>query len=173
MKKRSTIFAASWRELKALVRASVEVLTERCKDVRVDLEDRTQILKLSAELNRMRRRASNTPTGSSDPRYDFGADQWREIDVAEQWMAVLQTNRLRRQAVRLRIPFPADEELFRRMEWDDDEDESEYLTEQGFQVARERIRAECQYRRTVAAFWLSVVTGLIGALIGLVSVLGR
>ncbi len=48
-----------------------------------------------------------------------------------------------------------------------------YLTSEGLSKLRSSIRAERRERRDAAAFWIAVLTGLIGALTGLIAVWRR
>lgn len=97
----------------------------------------------------------------------------RNAEKSDQWRRLILTRFLRFQADRLEVDFPntADQTMFGRVEWDDDESEPYYLTDLGLRLAQERIRAEKKHRREVVAFWIASVVGFIGAITGMISVL--
>lgn len=129
-----------------------------------------EILRQLARIRELEDEARATP---DYPEYSPSADVWDQVRRSEQWLAVLKTRQLRRLAARLLVAFPAQDEdgMYKFMDWDDDEDESPYLTDRGFTEVRSRIREEQRHRREVWGFWIASVTGVIGALIGLGSVL--
>lgn len=61
--------------------------------------------------------------------------------------------------------------MYGQVEWDDDESQPCYLTDVGVKLMRDRIRAEKKHRREVAAFWVTSVVGVLGAVTGMISIL--
>jgi len=103
----------------------------------------------------------------------YAGGAWGHVRAASDWLEVLKTRQLRRRATRLGVSFPSQGEpgMYDFMEWDDDHEESAFLTESGYAEVRRRIREEEKYRREVWGFWIASLTGLLGTLIGVLSLL--
>ncbi|HLG35848.1 MAG TPA: hypothetical protein VI757_13275 [Bacteroidia bacterium] len=73
----------------------------------------------------------------------------------------------------LKIPMPdlEDSKFYYRYNFDDDEGDKYILTKEGLYDVRDRIRKEKKERREIAGFWISMIIGLLGTLIGLISVI--
>lgn len=125
-----------------------------------------------AQMARIEQLSKITPAITPDME-EWGVipDEVRTLEQAEQWLAVLQTAELRRQADRYGVEFPdpLDKTLNQRMAWDDDENEPLYLTSKGMRMAREAIRAEQRHRREVAGYWVGIFVGVVGSITGLLA----
>lgn len=97
----------------------------------------------------------------------------RDCETNDQWRRLIVTRFLRFEADRLGVDLPNTKEqaMYGQVEWDDDESQPYYLTDVGMRLTRDRIRTEKKHRREVAAFWVTSVVGVIGALTGMISVL--
>ena len=97
----------------------------------------------------------------------------QDAEKNDQWRRLILTRFLRFEADRFGVDLPntKEEAMYGQVEWDDDESEPYYLTDAGVRLTRDRIRAEKKHRREVAAFWVTSVVGVIGALTGMISVL--
>lgn len=96
----------------------------------------------------------------------------RDGEKNDQWRRLIVTRLLRFEADCLGVDLPNTDEqpMYEQVEWDDDESQPYYLTDLGIRLTRDRIRAEKKHRREVAAFWVTSVVGVIGALTGMISV---
>lgn len=96
----------------------------------------------------------------------------QDVEKNDQWRRLILTRFLRFQADRLGVDLPSTTEqaMYGQVEWDDDEAQPYYLTDVGVQLTRDRIRAEKKHRREVAAFWVTSVVGVLGAITGMISV---
>jgi hypothetical protein len=96
----------------------------------------------------------------------------QDVEKNDQWRRLILTRFLRFQADRLGVDLPSTTEqaMYGQVEWDDDESQPYYLTDVGVQLTRDRIRAEKKHRREVAAFWVTSVVGVLGAITGMISV---
>lgn len=102
-------------------------------------------------------------------------DYFHQMESSEQWRALIQTEYFIREAERLLVPIPeySDKTMYSRVEWDDHPDEPYYLTELGLKTLKAAVRDEKKHRRDIAAFWMSASTGLIGATIGLITIISK
>ncbi len=114
---------------------------------------------------------------SQDKRDEIQHGYWAETDELHQEHEALRTQRLLRQARRLDVPYvqpPWHSEEQRNEYWVQGNMTGEwYLTTAGFNKVRADIRAEVKARHEARAHWvawMAAVTGLIGALTGLVAV---
>ena len=89
------------------------------------------------------------------------------------WIEYQKTVYLKTKADKLLVPMPDqnDAEMYRSYNFDDEQGDLNILTTKGMHKLRVMLREERKYRREVVAFWFTIITGLIGATIGLVSVL--
>jgi len=103
---------------------------------------------------------------------------WADTDELNEELEELRTRRLLRQAYRLDVPVP-----LRPIEQQHNEfweqghmTGSWYLTTAGINKVRTDIRTEIRARQETRAYWLrwvAAITGLVGALTGLVAVLSK
>ena len=96
----------------------------------------------------------------------------RDLELSDQWRALIQTDYYRRKAESLLVEIPGinDAGMYSRVEWDDHPDEPYYLTPAGLKVVKAAIREEQKHRRESIGYWFAIAVGLIGAITGLVSV---
>ncbi|NMG71820.1 hypothetical protein [Parazoarcus communis] len=117
----------------------------------------------------------NTAAADEDdaPPGVLGTGDWGAVQAAENWLAVIVTRHLSRRAAKLDVPMPSrdEPEMYRSMEWDYDNNETAFLTERGIFEVKARIREEEKHRREVFGFWVTTITGLLGATIGVLSLL--
>jgi hypothetical protein len=101
-------------------------------------------------------------------------ESWvRDCQKNDQWRRLIVTRYLRFKADRLGAEVPSTDELgiYERVEWDDDPSEPHYLNDVGMRLLRDRIRQEEKHNREVAAFWVTSLVAIFGALTGLISVM--
>lgn len=117
-------------------------------------------------------KAKGAPFGEEATETGEADEYYRQIELSEQWRALIQTNYYRRKAEALLVPLPeeSDVNMFSRVAWDDAEDEPLYLTPLGLRTVRAAIREEEKHRREVFGFWFASFTGLGGVIIGVLSV---
>jgi hypothetical protein len=102
--------------------------------------------------------------------------QWAEyehqLELSDQWLArILTVYYLRRaESLLVKVPDINDPLIARKTDWDDHPDEPYFMTELGLDTIKRSIREEEKHRREIAGFWLTSLTGLIGAAIGLISI---
>ena len=91
----------------------------------------------------------------------------------EQWIELYKTNYLKSKADQLLLPMPdtQDKTMYKMFNFDDEEDPKHILTTKGIYHLKKSIREENKAKREIVGFWFGITTGLIGAAIGLVSVL--
>ena len=89
------------------------------------------------------------------------------------WIEYHKTNYLKHQANQHFIPMPDinDPDMYKSFDIDDDKSPIKVLTDKGIHNLRIRIREEHKAKREVLTFWFTVITGLVGAIIGLISVI--
>jgi hypothetical protein len=94
------------------------------------------------------------------------------IQGEEQLLDRIATLRLARIARRygLEMPSRSDEQNYGKVDFEIDEDQPEYLTQQGFREMREALRVVRRERREAAGFLFGIVVGVLGAVTGLVAV---
>ena len=99
----------------------------------------------------------------------------QEAQEVEMWIQYRQTEYLKSICQAYIIPFPAqeDDKLYFNFNFDDEEGDRFILTTAGIHLVRGMIRDERKARREVVGFWLAMTTGILGSLIGLVSVLKK
>lgn len=96
-----------------------------------------------------------------------------EVYELDCWIEYYKTTYLKSKADKLLVPMPDanDAEMNRAYNFDDEQGDKNILTTKGMHKLRVILREESKVRREVVAFWFTIITGLIGATIGLVSVL--
>lgn len=99
----------------------------------------------------------------------------RQMEISEQWLALIQTKYFIREAERLLVAVPeyTDQAMYSQFDYDDDPDEPYYLTVLGLKTLKASVREEKKHRREIAVFWMSSLTGLIGATIGLITIISK
>lgn len=139
------------------------------------LSYRRQLARLNKSLNKLLQEAE-----SVEASYKLGEDDQGHISYMqqkchelEQWIEFYKTCYFKRKADKLLIPMPSpqDTTMYEEFDFCDENGPEKILTEKGIYHVRELIRNEQKARRDVVSFWFGVFTGLIGAVIGLVSVL--
>ncbi len=100
-------------------------------------------------------------------------DLARESDEVYNWIESLKTEYFTDKCNQLVIPLPPKEDsiYYYKFDFNNDEDEQFIFTTEGFQFARTAIRKEIKERREAWAFWLTTATGIIGGLIGLITII--
>jgi len=71
------------------------------------------------------------------------------------------------------MPDPMEQGMYSSFDFDDENGAVKILTAKGVYHLKTKIREEKKAKREIVAFWFSICTGLIGATIGLVSVLTK
>ncbi len=98
-----------------------------------------------------------------------------EAGMLKEELEAIATNKLRKQAHRLKVPFPSPpygSDEFETEEWKRGIHFGEwYLKPSGHVKVRAAIRAEQKERREAWLAWVAPATGLIGAITGLIAVL--
>lgn len=132
------------------------------------------------ELRKQRKHAEELQKKEPDDceqNQESGAlsDHHHQMEASEQWLALIQTEYFIREAERLLVPIPeySDKTMYSRVEWDDHPDEPYYLTALGLKTLKASVRDEKKHRRDIAAFWMSASTGLVGATIGLITIISK
>jgi hypothetical protein len=112
--------------------------------------------------------------GTAEEIYQIGSDENFEVTMIDEQIYLAHTNFLRSEANRLIIPIP---DFSDKSRWDMSNTMGfGYLTAFGINELRTAIRAERKLRREALLMWLpaaGAVTGLIGAMTGLIAVWSR
>lgn len=99
-------------------------------------------------------------------------DLARQQDELQTWIEFLQTKYYQEICNRYVIPMPdKDEGNYCIFNFDDGEGEREILNTEGFYKVRSLIRQEKKERREALGFWVTLLIGLLGAIIGLAAIL--
>jgi hypothetical protein len=137
-------------------------------------------LRYRLELRKQRRHAKDLQKKEPEDceqNQENGAliEYFHRVENAEQWLALIQTAYFIREAERLLVPVPEyrDEAMFSRVEYDDHPDEPYYLTPLGIKALKALVREEKKHRRDIVVFCMSSLTGLIGATIGLITIISK
>ena len=107
-------------------------------------------------------------------QYDYIGlqDISRQQNELQTWIEYIQTKYYQKKCNVYIIPMPEKDDLnYYQYNFDDNEGEREILTIEGFHYVRRSIRNEKKERRESFGFWVTVVTGLLGALIGVISII--
>ncbi|HGM5580801.1 TPA: hypothetical protein ACKP22_002488 [Pseudomonas putida] len=112
------------------------------------------------------------PFGEEAEETGEAAEYQRQVELSEQWRALIQTDYYRRKAEALLVALPeeSDATMYSRVSWDDAEDEPLYLTPLGLRTVKSALREEQRHRREVLGFWIASLTGVGGVIIGVLSV---
>ena len=137
-------------------------------------------LKYRLELRKQRKHAEELQKKEPEDceqNQESGAlsEHFHQMETSEQWLALIQTEYFIREAERLLVPVPeyTDEAMYSRVDWNDHPDEPYYLTVLGLKTLKALVREEKKHRREIAAFWMSASTGLVGATIGLITIISK
>ncbi len=133
-----------------------------------------ELRKLSKERDKL-----STEYDQIEESYKGEDDQGHLSSLAQQhyefdrWVELYKTNYLKSKADSLLVPMPdiQDKIMYETFEFDDLEGPKHILTTKGIYHLKSLIREEQKSKREVIGFWFTISTGLIGAIIGLVSVL--
>lgn len=88
----------------------------------------------------------------------------------QKWIEFQQTQHYQQNCNRYIIPMPKKEDgNYYKFNFDDDGGDKDILTIKGFQIVRNSIRKEKKEILEAFGFWSSLIIGLIGAAIGLIS----
>lgn len=140
-----------------------------------------ETIKLRLVLKKIRKieieHNSKLPTGP-DEDIAFGeSGVWQEhfktADNIYEWRQLELTSYLEKAADELLVVLPSKKksEFWTRVEWDDDPAEPYYLTLKGVAEAKRAIREEQKARREAIAFWIPIVFGCTGLLMGVLALL--
>lgn len=109
--------------------------------------------------------------GAKDEVQSLRSQMAFELHVLDDTKEAAFTERLLRQAARLRVPVPLGTSQYWR---ESDADRARVLTREGIQQLRAEIRKEQRWRgerRSQWVVWITALTGLVGALTGMLAVL--
>jgi hypothetical protein len=128
---------------------------------------RKKQLKISKELEQVSSNV-NTPENFANASLIC-----QEEDKMTKWIENLQTEHLCNTCQDLLIPIPdrKDKNLYYQFNFDDDQGERYILTSIGFHHVKKLIREEYKERREVFGYWTTLIIGIIGAFIGLISII--
>lgn len=128
---------------------------------------RRRQLKFSKELKKVNENAT-----SIDDHAEASMIFQEEIKVINR-IKYIQTEYYKDLCENLAIPSPdrEDKNLYFQFNFDDEEGEKLIFTVLGFQYVRKLIREERKEKREIFGFWATIITGIIGALIGLLSII--
>ena len=150
----------------------------------MDWPTRKRLREINRQLNKLNRdfderiRKSGKTSNECSSEHWYGDFMWAIIAFEEEEKK-LTSNSLEFEARRLWLPIPPREDTTR---WEESMDNSHtrFLSPLGMTELRAAIRKEHSERRAIIEWWLKtlggavgILTGLIGALIGLVSVLRK
>jgi hypothetical protein len=139
------------------------------------LKYRLELLRLRRVLSKHNNKFGHAHDEAKQRGFDDGelSSLGQEIDEIENWIKYQQTQYLESVCNELVIPMPEDEIAgnYYRFNFDDNEGDRLILTTAGMQLVRINIREERKARREVFGFWISMIIGLLGTVIGLVSAL--
>lgn len=133
-----------------------------------------ELKRLSKKKHELFKKFSEIAKSYND-KEDYGhlSNLEHELDDLDCWIEYYKTAYLKSKADKLLVPMPAtsDGEMYRSYNFDDEQGDRNILTTKGMHKLRVMLREESKARREVVAFWFTIATGLIGTIIGLVSVL--
>jgi len=104
---------------------------------------------IDAQIERIETLNRNLPDQSLEMELmGYMPQEYKNLEQAEQWLAVLKTEDLRRKTSRYGVdmPDPVDSEYGLKVDWDDHEEEPYYLTSKGMKVVNLALREEEKYR---------------------------
>jgi hypothetical protein len=97
--------------------------------------------------------------------HGIASDEWLETDTVDEDIRLLETRYLTAVAEKYFLPIPEREESDATLRY--------MFTKETINQLRSAIRAEQKERSELARSWLSSITGLVGALIGLLAIILR
>ncbi|TAK90970.1 MAG: hypothetical protein EPO06_06525 [Burkholderiaceae bacterium] len=142
------------------------------------LKYRLELFKLRKILSKEENELEHALENAKRAGYDDGTLSFLEQqnEETENWIRFHQTQYLSSICDALIIPMPENTEsgeYYFEFNFDDLEGDRRILTKRGMHVARTRIREEKKIRREAFGFWVSMIIGVIGAFIGLISTLKK
>ena len=137
------------------------------------LNYRLELLRLRRLLSKHRKDVERALGEAKQRSFDDGELSLlgqEEVEI-ENWIKFHQTQYLKSVCSELVIPMPEDGSggCYYRFNFDDNEGDRLILSTAGMQLVRSNIREERKARREAFGFWISMIIGLLGAAIGLVS----
>jgi hypothetical protein len=127
---------------------------------------------IEAQIKNIEQLNRHLPTYYPDlAEWGFMPEEVSALKQAEQWLLVLKTEDFRHKALKYGVDMPdiADETMYSRMDWNDDQDEPYYLTSKGFRQIRMDIRAEDDYRWNKWNTRIAIATGPLGVIVAIVA----
>lgn len=138
-----------------------------------NLKYRLELFQLRSVLSKRGREFKRAHDKAKQPCLDDGELLFlaQKEDEIENLIKFHQTQYLKSICNALVIPMPEDGNngYYYRFNFDDDEGERLILSTLGIQLVRSNIREEKKARREAFGFWITMIIGLVGAAIGLVS----
>lgn len=94
-------------------------------------------------------------------------------DEMQTWIEFFQTTYYQEKCEKFAIPLlkKEDGDYYYQFNFDDEEGDRDILTTEGFYKVRGLIRQEEKDRREIYGFWASAITGIIGGLIGFLTII--
>ncbi|MDP9653673.1 UNVERIFIED_ORG: hypothetical protein J2W87_001582 [Pseudomonas putida] len=137
-------------------------------------EDRKRQKEIEAQISRIELLSRGIP--ERDPQMEewgFMPDEVKNLDQAEQWLAVLRTTDILRRSSRHNIEMPdkSDPSMYGRMDWDADQNEPYFLTGKGFRVAQLALRDEEKYHWDKWSTRISAITALMSLFVAILALL--
>ena len=137
------------------------------------LKYRLELLRLRRVLSKHDNKFERAHDEAKQRGFDDGELSFlgQEGDEIENWIKFQQTQYLKSVCNELVIPMPEDGSggYYYRFNFDDNEGDRLILSTAGMQLVRSNIREERKARREAFGFWISMIIGLLGAAVGLVS----
>lgn len=136
---------------------------------------RIQLRKLNKALSKLHNEAALVESSYKSGEDDQGHISYiyHQCHQLEQWIEFHKTSYFKNKADSLLIPMPStqDTTIYEEFDFGDEDGPKKILTAQGIYQVRELIRNEQKAKREVVGFWFAIITGLIGAVIGLISII--
>lgn len=129
-----------------------------------------RLKKESEKLSREFDEVAEGYNGQDDQGHlSYLANNQLELDY---WIEYQKTAYFKKKADKLLLPMPdiSDQTMYMKYDFGDEDGPLNILTTAGIYKIRSMIREERKAKREVIAFWFTILTGLIGATIGLISV---
>ena len=136
------------------------------------LKYKRTLQKLRKEQFKVSKELEQVSTNATTPDdYAEGSSIYQEEEKITKWIEFLQTKYYKRICENLIIPVPDnnDDNLYCKYDFDNNEGEVYIFTTKGFYHIRKLIREE----RKEICYWISIITGLIGVLIGLIAIIKK
>ncbi|MFN3784859.1 MAG: hypothetical protein ACK4R6_13150 [Spirosomataceae bacterium] len=96
-----------------------------------------------------------------------------EVENLQKWTEFLKTEYYFKRCNKLIIPIPekSNNSYYYEFNFDDDLGDRKIFTTEGFSKVRSLIRQEMKEKGEIVTFWTSTIIGIIGSLIGLITVI--